>query len=60
MYIKGSLSEKDCAAIKLFAEKFQCIQADCENICQNFIDAVKQSLNIDLVLVPLKCVFRIK
>lgn len=63
LYVKGNLSEQECRAVETFAKQFQHTNGnpvDCELVCQAFIKAVKTSLQISLVQVPLQYVFRIK
>jgi len=62
LYVKENLSEQECVAIELIAQQFQCPNknsAACKVICKEFIKAVKTSLNISLVHIPLQYVFRI-
>lgn len=63
LYVKGNLSEQECIAVEKIAKHFQSTNKDSvdyEAICQSFIDSVETSLNISLVQVPVKWVFRIK
>ena len=63
LYIKGTLSEHECEAVDAIARHFkntEIEQTDIEAIYQSFIKAVKTSLNISFIQVPVKYVFRIK
>lgn len=63
LYVKGDLSEQECIAVEIIAKQFQHTSGnpiDCEGVCQAFLEAVKASLQISLVQVPLQNVFRIK
>lgn len=62
LYTCGQLSEKECVTIETFAKQFQCSKysLDCDFICQAFIAAVAEELNLSLTRMPVKCVFRIK
>jgi len=63
LYVKGNLSDQECTDVETIAKYFQSSNGksvDCEVICQAFIKAVEESLQISLIQVPLKYVFRIK
>ena len=63
LYVKGDLSEQECITVETIAKQFQQANGnpiDCEAVCQAFVKAVKTSLQISLVRVPLQHVFRIK
>jgi len=63
LYVKGNLSEQECIAVETLAKHFHSTDGnhiDCNIICQAFIKEVENSLNILLVRVPIKYVFRIK
>lgn len=59
-YVEGNISPENCTRIELIANEFKSSQTDCKMLCQEFIDLVKQLLDITLIQNPVQFVFRIK
>lgn len=61
LYARGNLSKNECLNVELMAKQFRYPDSlDSKYVCQKFLDTVKNALNISLIQVSLKHIFRIE